>query len=391
MAARPSSHSVGTRGAVTLPLRTPHPRPLPNGEGAAIVTRTLRVGGRAVPLLAGPGALDGMPRAMGEAGFEGRLFVVADEFAMSLHGGRLASVLPEAPVLCISGQEADKTLANAAHVWDWLVDQGVQRRDALVAFGGGVVCDLAGFAAACYLRGIGLINAPTTLLAQVDAAVGGKTGVNHPRGKNLIGAFFQPVCVVADTGLLATLSPRAFAAGMAEVAKMAMILDADLFVRLERLAAQLGPGDAGVLAPLVARSIELKANIVERDERESGDRMLLNYGHTIGHALEAGAGFGALLHGEAVAVGMQAAAHIARRLDMLTAEDARRQTELLQALHLPLCWATPVDDVLGRLALDKKRAGNRQRWVLADRIGAGRIRDDVPAELAREAVEFIAS
>jgi 3-dehydroquinate synthase len=354
-----------------------------------VVARTLRAGGRAVPLLAGPGALKLLPRALDEAGFQGRLFVVADEFAISLHGRRLTEVLPDAPVLCISGQEAEKTLDNVAHVWDWLVLRGAQRRDALVAFGGGVVCDLAGFAAACYLRGIGLVNAPTTLLAQVDAAIGGKTGVNHPRGKNLIGAFFQPLCVVADTGLLATLAPRAFAAGMAEVAKMAMILDADLFGKLEHQAAHLGPGDGDVLAPFIARSIELKADIVERDERESGDRMLLNYGHTVGHALEAGAGYGPLLHGEAVAVGMQAAAHIAQRLDMLAAEDARRQTELLRALHLPLCWSTPVEEVVGRLALDKKRAGSRQRWVLADRIGAGRIRDDVPAELAREAVEAI--
>jgi 3-dehydroquinate synthase len=367
--------------------------PLPLGEadagGATVVTRTLRAGGRAVPLLAGPGALERLPQALADAGFAGRLFVVADEFAISLHGHRLAAVLAQAPVLSISGHEADKTLENVAHVWDWLVDRGAQRRDAVVAFGGGVVCDLAGFAAACYLRGIGLVNAPTTLLAQVDAAVGGKTGGNQRRGKNLIGAFFQPLCVVADTGLLATLAPRAFAAGMAEVAKMAMILDADLFGRLEDVAAHLEPGDGEVLAPRVARSSELKADIVERDERESGDRMLLNYGHTVGHALEAGAGYSALLHGEAVAVGMQAAAHIAQRLDMLTADDARRQTELLRDLHLPLRWSTQVDEVVGHLALDKKRAGSRQRWVLADRIGAGRIRDDVPTELAREAVAAI--
>src|SRR6202035_5185743 len=159
-----------------------------------------------------------------------------------------------------------------------------------------------------------------------------------------------PLCVVADTALLATLAPRAFAAGMAEVAKMAMILDADLFARLEGQAGTLQPADADVLAPLVARSIELKADIVERDERESGDRMLLNYGHTVGHALEAGAGYGTLLHGEAVAVGMQAAAHIAQRLQMLVADDARRQTELLRALHLPLRWSMPIDEVVGRLA-----------------------------------------
>ncbi len=357
-----------------------------NGQ---LVTRTLAAGGRRVPLVAGSGALERLPLALAELGFAGRLFIVADEHAMSLHGRRLAEVLPEAPNLCISGSEAEKTLANVTHVWDWLVDQGAQRQDAVVAFGGGVVCDLAGFAAACYLRGIGLINAPTTLLAQVDAAVGGKTGVNHPRGKNLIGAFFQPLCVVADTRLLATLSPRAFSAGMAEVAKMAMILDADLFDRLEQVAAHLGTGDADTLAPLVARSIELKADIVERDERESGERMLLNYGHTVGHALEAVAGYGALLHGEAVAVGMQAAAYLAQRLAMLHVDDARRQTALLQALHLPLSWPASVEDVVGRLALDKKRSGSQQRWVLADRIGAGRIRDDVPTELARQAVAAI--
>jgi 3-dehydroquinate synthase len=354
-----------------------------------IATRWLKAGGRDVPLLAGPGALAELPRALAEVGFEGRLFVVADSYAMDLHRELLERVVKTTDILCISGEESNKTLTEVSKVWDWLVDRGAQRRDAVVAFGGGVVCDLAGFAAASYLRGIGLVNAPTTLLAQVDAAVGGKTGVNHARGKNLIGAFYQPLCVVADTALLATLSPRAFAAGMAEVAKMAMMLDSDLFARLEAVVPTLDPTAAEELAPVVARSIELKADIVERDERESGDRMLLNYGHTVGHALEAGAGYGTLLHGEAVAVGMQAAAHIAQRLDMLSADDARRQTELLIALGLPLRWATPVDDVLGRLTLDKKRAGSRQRWVLAERIGLGRIRDDVPLEIAREAVEAV--
>ncbi|MGI9149511.1 MAG: 3-dehydroquinate synthase [Chloroflexota bacterium] len=402
-----SSAAAGWRGSALIAQLLPH---LPSDElgresghasggadvsdpytrpGGPIAVRVLRAGGRDVPLLAGPGAMEHLPQALAEAGFTGRLFVVADEFALSLHGGVLHGVLPDAPVLRMSGRESDKTLDNVARVWDWLVELGAQRRDALVAFGGGVVCDLTGFAAACYLRGIGLVNAPTTLLAQVDAAVGGKTGVNHARGKNLIGAFFQPVCVVADTRLLATLAPRAFAAGMAEVAKMAMILDAELFARLEQVAAQLTPHAGDILAPFVARSIELKAQIVERDERESGDRMLLNYGHTVGHALEAGAGYGALLHGEAVAVGMQAAAHLAQWLDMLALDDARRQTELLRALQLPLCWPCRVEEVVSRLALDKKRSGSRQRWVLAERVGAARVRDDVPAELARKAVQAI--
>ena len=354
-----------------------------------LASRSLRAGGREVPLLAGPGALAELPRSLASSGFEGRLFVVGDAIALDHHGANLTTVLPEVPLLSLSGREEDKTLATVSRVWDWLVDQGAQRRDALVAFGGGVVCDLVGFAAACYLRGIGLVNVPTTLLAQVDAAVGGKTGVNHVRGKNLIGAFYQPLCVVADTALLATLSPRAFAAGMAEVAKMAMILDAELFERLERRAASLDATGADALTAFVARSIELKADIVERDERESGERMLLNYGHTVGHALEAGAGYGTLLHGEAVAVGMQAAAHIAERLGMLEADEARRQTELLRTLGLPLRWQASVDDVLGRLNVDKKRAGSRQRWVLAERIGAGRVRDDVPTDVVVEAVSSV--
>ena len=354
-----------------------------------LTTRWLKAGGRDVPLLAGAQALAELPQSLRDVHFEGRVFVIADEQALALHADRLRAVLPEAPTLAISGQEADKTLAQASRVWDWLIEQGAQRRDALLAFGGGVVCDLVGFAAASYLRGVGLVNAPTTLLAQVDASVGGKTGVNHARGKNLIGAFYQPLCVVADTGLLATLPPRAFGNGMAEVVKMAMILDADLFASLERGAAGLTADDGDALGPIVARSIELKAEIVERDERENGDRMLLNYGHTIGHALEAGAGYGVLLHGEAVAVGMRAAAHIGCEMGMLSADAASRQAALLGEFGLPTAWGADPADVAGRLSLDKKRAGARQRWVLADRIGAGRVRDDVPDDLVRDAIALV--
>jgi 3-dehydroquinate synthase len=351
-------------------------------------TRWLRAAGRDVPLLAGPGALTELPRTLDQVGFRGRLFIVGDTHALTLHG---ASIHHEAPTLSISGDEQDKTLAAVSRVWDWLVDNGAQRSDALLAFGGGVVCDLVGFAAAAYMRGIGLINAPTTLLAQVDASVGGKTGVNHARGKNLIGAFYQPLCVVADTSLLATLSSRAFAAGMAEVVKMAMIMDADLFERLEGSAAGLSARDAEGLTPFVGRSIELKATIVGRDERESGDRMLLNYGHTVGHALESSAGYGGLLHGEAVAVGMTAAAFIAERLNVLDSVAVRRQRDLLRSFGLPLSWKAPTEDVIGRLSLDKKRSGSRQRWVLANRIGAASVRDDVPEDLAHAAIAAVTS
>jgi 3-dehydroquinate synthase len=353
------------------------------------LVRRLRAGGRDVPLLAGPGALSALPDALQERNFAGRLWLVGDQEALRLHGDAVRHVVPEAAVLAISGMEQEKTVQQVSRVWDWLVASGAQRRDALVAFGGGVVCDLVGFAAATYLRGIGLVNAPTTLLAQVDAAVGGKTGVNHARGKNLIGAFYQPLCVVADTSLLGTLSPRAFAAGMAEVAKIGMILDAELFEHLERNAGALGPGQPDDLTPVVARAIELKATIVERDEREDGERMLLNYGHTVGHALEAVGGYGSLLHGEAVAIGMRAAAFIAHEMDMLASSDAQRQADLLRRFHLPTRYPAAVDHVLGRLTLDKKRAGSAQRWVLAERVGYGRVRDDVPVEHVRRAVELV--
>lgn len=347
----------------------------------------LRAGGRTVPLLAGPGALVELPATLRREGFAGRLWVVADARAAGLFPEALDALAPAEQVLRISGDEDAKTLAAVSQVWDWLLERQAERRDALVAFGGGVVCDLVGFAAACYLRGIGLVNAPTTLLAQVDASVGGKTGVNHPRGKNLIGAFYQPTAVVADLSFLRTLPPRAFASGMAEVAKIAMAMDADLFQHLEASAADLTSERLDLLTPIVARAIALKAAVVERDERESGERMLLNYGHTVGHALEAASGYTALLHGEAVAIGMRAAARIATDVGRLAPADADRQAKLLAALGLPSqADGLRVDDVLGRLVMDKKRAGARQRWVLAERPGHAIITEDVPASVVRRAV-----
>lgn len=353
-------------------------------------TLEFRAGGRAVPLIAGPGALDQLAPTLQQVSFAGRLFLVADAHAEQLHRTLIQQAFPFHPLLAISGEESAKSIQQVQRVWDWLVEQRAQRRDALVAIGGGVVCDIVGFAASSYMRGIGLVNVPTTLLAQVDASVGGKTGVNHASAKNLIGAFYQPLAVVADTRFLRTLTQRDVANGLAEVAKISMTLDADLFARLESEAPGYTPESADALTPVIARAIQLKAEIVERDEREAGDRMLLNYGHTIGHAIEAASDYTTFLHGEAIAIGMAAAAHIAQGMGLLSTDAAARQAALLQLLHLPQSLAgLPPEAILSRLSLDKKRAGARQCWILADGVGSAHIRDDVPDDLVYSAVASI--
>ena len=231
--------------------------------------------------------------------------------------------------------ETQKSLATFSQIMDKLVAGRFHRDGCIVALGGGVVGDLAGFAAACYQRGIAFVQAPTTLLAQVDSSVGGKTAVNHPAGKNLIGAFYQPQCVIADTGTLKTLAPREFSAGLAEIIKYGLILDADFFSWLEKNMARLRRLDPEALATAIRRSCEIKAGIVAEDEREAGRRALLNLGHTFGHAIEAATGYGAWLHGEAVAVGLLLAARFSEQSHGLAGDAVARVEKLLQAAGLP--------------------------------------------------------
>jgi 3-dehydroquinate synthase len=276
-----------------------------------------------------------------------------------------------------------------------MIGGGVERRDAVLALGGGVVGDLAGFVAATVLRGIALIQLPTTLLAMVDSALGGKTGVNHPLGKNLIGAFHQPRLVLSDTGTLATLPPRELRAGWAEVIKHAVIRDAGLFGELEDWRLEIGdwrfdnPNPRSLISNLIRRAAKVKVDVVNADERETGERMLLNYGHTLGHALEALTGYGTLLHGEAVAIGMDLAARIALRMELWGPESVERQRALLQAYGLPTDLPAGVDPArLLELTLrDKKVRAGRVRWVLPTTIGAAEVHDDVPEEMVRAVVE----
>ncbi len=285
--------------------------------------------------------------------------------------------------------EETKSLAFAATLYDQLADLPADRSTLVVAVGGGVVGDLAGFAAATYNRGLPLLMVPTTLLAMVDSSVGGKVGVNHPKGKNLIGAFHQPAGVWIDTGHLGTLPDREFVSGLAEVVKYGVILDAGFFDYLEANAAGILARKGDQLEHVVGRSCRLKADVVEQDEREeTGLRAALNYGHTFAHAFETVGGYGTWLHGEAVAAGMVCASRLAEKLDLIPPEITTRQVKLLDALGLPTApnpdW--PADDLIAVMRRDKKVQAGKLRFVLPTRLGHVELISEVPEALVREAL-----
>ncbi len=315
--------------------------------------------------------------------------VVTDAKVAPLYLERFARPLRDAgveviPVVLPEG-EAQKRWDNVETVLDTLLERRCGRDTTLVALGGGVVGDLTGFAAAVYQRGVPYVQVPTTLLAQVDSSVGGKTAINHPRGKNMIGAFHQPVLVLADMDTLATLPPRELRAGLAEVIKHGLIRDADFVGWLEAYVQDLLALDRDALAQAVARSVQIKADIVARDEREEGERALLNFGHTFGHAIETGVGYGQWLHGEAVAAGMVMAADLSRRLGILARPDVERLRALLAHAGLPV-EAPPLGAarLLELMSVDKKAKDGRLRFILLERIGAACVRADVPAAAVEE-------
>ncbi len=278
--------------------------------------------------------------------------------------------------------EAYKTLASYEAVTTFLLNAKHNRSTCLIALGGGVVGDLCGFVAATFQRGVGFIQIPTTLLAQVDSSVGGKTAVNHPAGKNMIGAFYQPKAVLADTSVLATLPPREYAAGLAEVVKYGVIDDAEFFAWLEDNVEGLLARSPQVLQQVILRSCASKAKVVSEDERESGRRAILNYGHTFGHAIEKVAGYGQWLHGEAVAIGMVMAAHLSVRHCGFAPTDARRLESLLAALGLPTTLGKhelTVDAMVEAMGMDKKVSDGRLKFVLAQSLGDVILCDDVPS------------
>jgi 3-dehydroquinate synthase len=306
--------------------------------------------------------------------------VVADETVAGLHGARLLGALAgagvEASLITVPSGEASKSFDQLARLSDQLLALALDRGDMIVAFGGGVVGDLAGFAAAIYKRGIDFIQIPTTLLAQVDSSVGGKTAIDTPRGKNLIGAFHQPRLVLADLGVLATLPDREMRAGHAEVIKYGMLGDFAFFEWLETHGADVLRREPSALAHAIGRSVEMKAEIVAEDEKEAGRRALLNLGHTFGHALEAEIGFGdALLHGEAVALGCAQAFRFSAALGLCPGQDAARVERAIAAAGLPARLSDlpggplSADALIAHMGQDKKAEGGRLTLVLARAIG----------------------
>ncbi|MGJ0483692.1 MAG: 3-dehydroquinate synthase [Methylomicrobium sp.] len=267
--------------------------------------------------------------------------------------------------------EQYKTLDVLGRIFDKLLAAKFSRNATLIALGGGVIGDMGGFAAACYQRGIAFLQIPTTLLAQVDSSVGGKTGVNHPLGKNMIGAFYQPQCVLADTDVLDTLDDRQLAAGLAEVIKYGLIRDADFFVWLERNIEALRARNKNALAYAIEHSCRNKADIVAEDETESGVRATLNLGHTFGHAIETGAGYGTYLHGEAVAIGICQAADLSMRKGWLAQQDVQRIIGLIQRAGLPITPPAELDTerFLELMAVDKKNLDGQIRLILLEQIG----------------------
>jgi len=360
----------------------------PGESEADLVVRTP---GGVYPVVVAPGAIAQLPERLTALGLRGRVWVVSDDNVWSHHGAALLHLLHdagfEAPHHQVAPGEASKQIEVVRRVYDWMLAGGVERGDVLLAFGGGVVGDLAGFVASTVLRGIALVHAPTTVLSMVDSSIGGKTGVDHPAGKNLVGTFYQPRLVLSDTRLLQTLPPSERRMGWAEAIKHGVIRDAPLFDDLVAHAPALLEAAEPPVAEMIRRAASVKVRVVSGDEREQGDRILLNYGHTLGHAIEQWSHY-AVPHGEAVAMGMSVAASIARRIGLIGQEIEERQREALRAFGLPVRVPedAPAEALLQAARSDKKARSRKLRWVLPTALGAATVRGDVDDEVVLAAL-----
>ena len=352
-------------------------------------TLYVELGERRYPIFIGS---DLDPNALLEPYIHDRqVMIVSNETVAPLYLARYVAAieaLGKTVATCILPDgEKYKNIEHLNLIFDALLASGFNRDCTVLALGGGVIGDMAGFASACFQRGVYFIQVPTTLLSQVDSSVGGKTGINHPLGKNMIGAFQQPQVVLADMSQLKTLPPRELSAGLAEVIKYALLGDADFLVWLEQHMDALVQGDEATLAEAVYRSCAHKARIVANDEKEQGERALLNLGHTFGHAIESYLGYGEWLHGEAVATGMVMAADLSQRMGWISAEDLARTKNIIQRANLPIvCPQIPLDDFLAYMAHDKKVLNGQLRLVLMQAVGQAIITKTFDVELMKQAI-----
>ena len=348
---------------------------------------------RGYPVTIAGGALDGVGRALDDFGAPRRRFIVSSPLVWRLHGARLAHVLNAGeagePILVPDG-ERFKQLPTVARIYDALVRANADRASTVITFGGGVIGDMAGFAAATYLRGVALVHVPTTLLAQVDSAIGGKVGVNHPLGKNLIGAFYQPYGVIIDPAVLCTLPRREFRAGLYEVLKYGMTSSLSLFYRIARDRKAIFARAPETLTPIIEESCRIKAEVVSADEREAGLRRILNFGHTAGHAIEAVTKYRRYRHGEAVAYGMLVAAQLAKNRGALAESDRQALADVIASLGpLPAVADLSSTDVFAAMQHDKKIVAGRLHFVLPTAIGATTIVEDVTEQEIRTALTTV--
>lgn len=351
-------------------------------------TLTVDLGDRSYPIHIGPGLLDRAELVVPHLA-QKRAMVVTNTTVAPLYLARLTAALEGAGVavahVVLPDGEAYKNWETLNLVFDALLAGRAERKTTLIALGGGVIGDMTGFAAACYQRGVPFVQIPTTLLSQVDSSVGGKTGINHPLGKNMIGAFYQPRVVLADTDTLKTLPARELSAGLAEVIKYGLIRDAAFLAWLEANMTKLRALDPAAITHAIHRSCEIKAQVVAEDEREGGLRAILNLGHTFGHAIESGMGYGTWLHGEAVAAGMVLAAMASQRLGWLDAADVARTRAIVRAAGLPdAAPELPFETWLEYMGHDKKVEGGRLRFVLLKKLGEAVITGDVSEAVLRE-------